>query len=65
MPTYIPIYRRRLNPQTGQPEYDSNGKEIVDLIEIIEVPDEPVFLEEPIVEETPIDPNDPTLIDQI
>jgi hypothetical protein len=75
MPTYIPIHKRRLDPETGKPVYDENGQQIMDLVNIIEVPDPPVYeplfeepiaeesiAEESIAEEVPIDPNDPTLI---
>ncbi len=43
MPTYVPIYRRRLDPETGEPIYGPDGLEIRDLVEVIEVPDDPIY----------------------
>ncbi len=43
MPIYIPVYQRRLDPNTGEPVYDQNGTQIMDLVETIVVPDPPVI----------------------
>ena len=43
MPTYIPVYQRRLDPETGQPIIGPDGLEVMDLIKIIEIPDEPTY----------------------
>jgi hypothetical protein len=43
MPTYIPIYQRRLDPNTGEPMYNPDGTEIMDLVDTIVVPDPPVI----------------------
>jgi hypothetical protein len=43
MPTYIPVYQRRLDPETGDPIILPDGRELMDLIETIEIPDEPTY----------------------
>jgi hypothetical protein len=43
MPTYIPVYQRRLDPVTGRPVIGPDRREVMDLIETIEIPDEPVY----------------------
>lgn len=43
MPTYIPVYQRRLDPNTGEPVYNPDGTEIMDLVDTIVVPDPPVI----------------------
>lgn len=43
MPTYVPVYRRRLDPETGEPIYGPDGLEVRDLVEVIEVPDDPIY----------------------
>lgn len=43
MPTYIPVYQRRLDTVTGLPVIGPDRREVMDLIETIEIPDEPVY----------------------
>lgn len=43
MPIYIPVYERRLDPITGEPMYDSDGLQIMDQVDMIVVPDPPVY----------------------
>lgn len=43
MPTYIPVYQRRLDPETGNPIIGPDNREVMDLIEVIEIPDEPIY----------------------
>jgi len=43
MPIYIPVYQRRLDPETGEPMYYPDGEQIMDLVDTIVVPDPPVY----------------------
>jgi hypothetical protein len=43
MPTQIPVYQKKLNPKTGEVEYNEDGSEMIELVRIIEVMEEPVF----------------------
>jgi hypothetical protein len=43
MPTYIPVYQKKINSQTGEVEYGPDGLEIMELVKTIEVQDDPVF----------------------
>jgi hypothetical protein len=43
MPTYIPVYQRKLDPETGRPILEPNGLEVMELVKIIEIPDEPIY----------------------
>jgi len=39
MPIYIPVYQRRLDPETGEPMYNPDGEQIMDQVDTIVVPD--------------------------
>ena len=43
MPIYIPVYQRRLDPETGEPMYYPNGEQIMDHVDTIVVPDPPIY----------------------
>jgi hypothetical protein len=43
MPTQIPVYQKKLNPKTGEVEYNEDGSEMIELVRIIEVIEDPVF----------------------
>jgi hypothetical protein len=43
MSTFIPVYQKKINSQTGEVEYGPDGLEIMELIRTIEVQDDPIF----------------------
>lgn len=50
MPTYIPVYQRKINQETGEELSDENGVPIMEHVRDIIVPDPPII---PIYEPTP------------
>lgn len=52
MPTYIPVFQKKVDPVTGQELLDENGVPIMEHVRDIIVPDPPIY--EPTPEELAI-----------
>lgn len=48
MPTHIPVYQRKVNYETGEELFDSNGVPEMELVRYIIIPDPPMSIDLPV-----------------